>query len=245
MINTVFVQGTSEGNKIGMELGESVAGINTVIGNTIIGMDMEVNATADIVLRATASGNDFIGLKAGYLSPAIKLIGSCGNFFSGGITSGFNFDAQSHNNRVTAVKLLGTRATVTDTGTFNAVDQVYNISTGRPISDAPYKRRISYVLKAGETATIDASKTSYAAITSTGATMTVGPPTNLVDGQALDITIHNSSGATITTTWDTTWKIAGWVDPVPGYNRSARFRYDASYGSWCVMSMSTVDTLNY
>lgn len=236
-INTVILNGTSEGNDIGLEFGETDVGPRTSIGNTVIGLDAEVNTTSDLVLRKTASGNDFINFKAGYLSPPVQIIGSFANHFSGGMTSGFTCDGDSHDNIISGVNLLGADATVTDTGVRNSWDGVYNVSVGTLITDKPRQGYNNQPVAAGGTAAIDASYMSVASVTAYGATLTIANPTNAADGQVLDVIVHNQSGGAITTTWGDKYKITGWTEPANTKCRSIRFRYDTVYEFWYAMSI--------
>lgn len=134
LVNTVFVNGTSEGNDIGIDFGEAAG--DDCIGNDVYGMDLEENATTDVMLRATAKANNFYGLKAGFNSPAIQVIGTYNNFF-GGFTGGFDFDAASAYNNVYGTRLLGAGDTITDAGFRNMWRDVMNFSTAMPIADSP------------------------------------------------------------------------------------------------------------
>jgi hypothetical protein len=151
LVNSLIENGTSEGNDIGIELGEASSSL-TCMGNTIVGMDMEVNATADIVCRATSYCNDFYGLKCGYSGPPVPvpvpvlLYGSCQNLFSGGITGGFTFDSSSNFNRVENVKLLTAASTITDNGLMNSYSSTYNISDTVIVPEKTYRRRTNFVV---------------------------------------------------------------------------------------------------
>jgi len=243
-INTVFINGTSEGCAIGIEFGAAVSIGQTSLGNTVIGMDLEVNSTADIVLRATATSNTFIGLSSGYASPAVQVLGSANNSFYGGITSGFNFDAASRDNTVDSVKMLGPGATITNAGTRNVWRSAYNISTATVIPDSGGRVRTNNVLGAGSTVAINAAVTDYCVASATGATLTIGTPTNPSDNQILDVTVHNISGAASAVTWSSAFKLAGWSNPATGFNRTARFRYDSNYAFWYALSVSATDIPN-
>ena len=247
LFNTVFINGTSEGNDIGLEFGETVGTGSVVLQNTVIGMDLEENATSDIIVRSTATGNDFIGLKAGFNSPRIQVLGSKGNTFYGGSVSGVYFDAASQSNVLSGVKLVGTGATspiITDVGTFNSWQDVLDQTNNIIIGDKLVTRRANFAVAGGATVTINCAVTSYAVVTTTGATVTIAAPINGYDAQELDMTIHNTSGGAITVTWDAAFKITGFATPATGFYRSLRFRYDSNYGFWYVITMTATDYPN-
>ena len=244
MINTVFLNGTSEGNNIGLEFGAAVSIGWTSVGNTVIGMDLEVNAAADIVLRATANANTFIGLGAGYGSPAVQIQGSYANNFYGGLTSGFDFDAASHDNTIDGVKLLGAGSIIVNAGTRNSWRNVWNISTAAVVADSGLRSPLSASVGNGLTLAINAKTTSWAIGIATGPTATVGMPTNPVDGMQLDVTIRNESAGATAITWSTAFKIGGWVNPANASNRTARFIYSSANGFWYAVAVSSADVPN-
>ena len=244
LINTTFMNGTSEGCNIGLEFGAAVSVGQTCLGNTIIGMDLEANAVADIVLRATASGNTFIGLCAGYASPAVQVLGSVGNSFYGGVTSGFNFDVDSHDNTVDGVKLLGVGAGINNAGTRNVWRGVYNISTASVIRDSVARGTKVGNVGNGGTLAIDAATTRAVVGVATGPAYTVGSPTNAVDGMELDVTVRNESLGATSISWAAAYKIAGWVDPANGFSRTARFVYNATYSAWYLVGVNAADVPN-
>lgn len=68
---------------------------------------------------------------------------------------------------------------------------------------------------------------------------------NGVLGQRVTITIMNTSGGAVNTIWGggTTYKMAAWVEPANGFNRSITFQYFGS-GVWYEMNRTTVDVPN-
>lgn len=201
LVNSVFLNGTSEGNAIGLELGETGPSSLTAIGNSVIGMDLEVNSTSDIVLRATASNNDFFGLKSGFSSPAVQLIGSRSNSFVGGITSGFTLDASSDYNRIAGVSLLGVGATVSDSGSNNTITDVFNVSTAafrKPTTNGRLIYSVSVSADRGDsnqtiTAGTDAPIQRWATALTADRTVTLST-TGAVNGDAF--TVKRSGGDT-------------------------------------------------
>jgi hypothetical protein len=126
LINSQIIGGTSEGNNVGLEFGEAVATLGLqVTTNTIIGMDLEVNTVADIILRATAGYNIFTGMASGYLSPPIQILGAHDNMFYGGESSGFILDAASTLNMMDGVK-INPGGTIADAGSGNTWSGVMN-----------------------------------------------------------------------------------------------------------------------
>ena len=242
LINTVFMNGTSEGNAVGIEFGEAVEAGRTCVGNIVVGMDLEVNAVSDIILRLTANANNFYGLQAGFASPAVQLLGSSNNLFSGGATGGFDMNAASHDNRIDSVKLIGATAGIVNTGARNTWRGVYNLTTAANIVDSGFRGKQDFSIPAAGTATIDLSKVNYASVTATGATLTIASGPTYLDGNDLDITVYNLSGAATAVTWGGAFKITGWVNPANGMYRSVRVRADnARAGYFFVISMSTTD----
>ena len=242
--NTLFLNGTSEGNDIGIDLGTAAGAVAS--GNIVVGMDLEVNTTTDIYLRATGSANTFIGLAAGYNSPAVQIVGADQNTFVGGSAGGFVLDSNSSDNSIDGVRLIGAGRTITDSGTRNTYRNVFNISDATTIADRPQRRR-GYDVVGAATYAINAATTVYAVVAATAATITIGIPTNPVDGAELTVCVRNISGGGLTVTWDngaTGFKIAGWTDPATGFNRSAHFRYDANIGYWFAVSVGATDVAN-
>jgi hypothetical protein len=238
LINSTFEGGTSELNNVGIELGEAVDVGNVAHGNVFKGMDLEANTLGDVICRTTAWRNSFIGLASGTGSPAVSMLGAKYNTFVGGCIGGITLDVNSAYNRLDDVKLLGSGRTISDTGLGNSWRGVFNISDAVMITEIPTRRRGNAV---GATATWDCSLTAYGVVTATGATLTINAPTNPADSVELDITVHNASGGALTTTWNAIFHFTGWVDPANTKTRSVRFRYDANYVGWYMMSMSAVD----
>jgi hypothetical protein len=247
-INTIFLNGTSEANGIGMVLGHATTGSG--IGNTVIGMDMEANATTDIQLLATAFGNDIIGLKGGFRSPACQVKGSVNNHFIGGTCGGITFDATSHDNTVTGMTLTGAGRTITDAGSGNSWSQVYNITDGVVIAEFHRRRRTNFVLDATGAVSIDCSITSLATVTFNGAdasTITFNAPTKANDAHDLDIVVHVTGAGALTLAWAGGaggFKQAGIVVPANGFNRTYRYRYDPNHGFWYLAAQSPVNIPN-
>ena len=247
LINSNFIGGTSEGNNVGIELGETVATLGTVCqGNTFTGIDLEANTTADIILRATASSNTFPTLTAGYgsPSPSIQLIGSKFNNFLGGYCNGISLASVSNRNKMIGLNINVTGGTISDTSAGNLILDCYNSADATPIGNKTAQGRVNNVVAGGATMTINAAAGSYHVGTATGATMTVAAPTNPTDGQQIDVCIHNGSGGALVVTWDTKLKAAGWVNPGIGTNRTVSFRYDSNYTFWYSIGMSSSDQQN-
>lgn len=246
LVNSLFLNGTSEGNgTTGIELGETPAGVLRAVGNTVVGMDLEVNPTADIICYASAGSNDFIGLKSGFLSGPIEIkAGSNRNFFNGGVTGGFDIEAGADNNTITSVSLLGALATITDAGANNRVNDVYNISVPARLPDTKLFTRTEVIVPGAGSYAIDSETADYIVLKASGSTMTVSAPTNPIDGQAIDISIWNVSGGALSVTWDAVFRTNGWVNPANGANRSIRFRYNSNFGRWYPIAMSQTDVAN-
>ena len=243
LINSVFVNGTSEGNNIGFEFGETTSTGRASIGNSVIGVDLEANTTADIVLRNTGGTNHFFGISASS-STSVQIINSDFNSFYGGDAGSIFLDGNSNYNQINGVNLVGSSSTITDSGAYNTIIDCINTSTITITPDKQIRRRTYDVVAAAGTANINAAVTTYAVINAQGSTLTIATPTNPVDGQVMDVTVHNTSGGAITITWGAGYKIAGWTNPATGYNRSVHFAYDTNFGYWYAISMSQVDVPN-
>lgn len=244
-INTIFINGTSEGNgTTGIEFGVA-AGTATSIGNNVICMDLEVNPTADIICHNGAAANTFIGLAAGYLSgPVQTKTGSANNSFFGGVTGGFTIDSGSINTVISNTSLIGASSTIANNGTRTRSMNVRNISTAAILPDIFQSgSRVEAVVASGDSYTIDCRASEFFVLQGNGS-FTVNNPNNPVDGQSLDINIWNLTGGAITVTWDTAIRMAGWINPASGMNRSVKLRYNANFARWYVIAVSTADAAN-
>jgi hypothetical protein len=140
--------------------------------------------------------------------------------------------------------LYGVGATITDSGSLNTWEGVYNWLDGTRVNDQGRRRRANISIGNGGTANINLNEISYAEITANGAAITIAAPTNVTDGQDLDITIHNAHSGAITITWNAVFKTTGFVSPASGYYKSIRFRYSATYNFWTPISMTVTDIAN-
>jgi hypothetical protein len=246
LVNSVFINGTSEGNAVGIEFGQSTATALTAGGNTVVGMDLEVNSTTDILVWGNSGSNDWIGLKAGFSSPPVQIrSGAFFNRFFGGVTSGIGFFSGSAYNSVYGMSCLGSTATISNNanGIGNTWQNCYNVTNSTFIPNSAIGQRIVYSASSG-TITIVAQTADYVQVVANGPTLTIGPVTAPIDGQAIDITIKNQSAGALTITWDASFRIAGWVNPANGFNRSVRFRYDATSTNWFAISVTANDIPN-
>lgn len=243
--NTLFINGTSEGNNIGIEFGHPTDVRYQAVSNTVTGMDLEVNSATDILLHKTTYANTFNGLMAGYSSPAIQVQGSFSNKWIGGTCSGIDFNSDSHDNRVYGVSLLGSGAIITNAGTRNRFTDCFNITNGSVHeSTNPYPNRGNNVLAANETATIDPYRDNLTVVTATGSPINMASATHTMDGARMDVIIHNTSGGTLVVNWSSAFRISGFTAPEAGRHRGLSLVYDANYGYWCIAGMSTADALS-
>lgn len=243
--NSVYINGTSEGNNIGIAFGNTDSR-NQSVSNTIIGMDLEVNAATDILLHSNTYSNDFIGLKSGYNSPSIQVQGSFGNKWLGGTCAGIDFNSASHDNRVYGVSLLGAGAVITDAGVRNKYTDCFNISTSAiSVSTNPYPNRGNNVLAANATATIDPYRDNLTVVTATSSPINIVSSTTPLDGARMDLVIHNATGSdTLIINWSSAFRVAGFTRPAAGRHRGISLVYDANYGYWCVVGMATADAVS-
>ncbi|WP_157917239.1 glycosyl hydrolase family 28-related protein [Escherichia coli] len=246
MSNCTFINGTSEGNDIGIEFGHATDDRNQSVGNSVIGMDLEVNSLTDVLLHKTTYANDFIGLKAGYSSPAIQVQGSYANSFIGGVSSGIDFDSSSHDNKVIGMNLLGNDSIIVDNGLRNSYENIFNISSGaKKESTNPYPSRSNNIISSNGTVQINPFLSSYCVVSATGSPINVTSVAKKLDGATIDMTIHNTSGSDeLIVNWSSDFRVSGWTSPATGRHRSIRFAYDANYGYWTAISMSQSDILN-
>ena len=101
----------------------------------------------------------------------------------------------------------------------------------------------SEICRASGSYAIDCNAGDFFVIEAAGS-FTLNSPINPVDGQAIDVNIWNVSGAAITISWPPNIRIAGWVDPANGGNRSVRLRYNVKFGRWYVIGISSADASN-
>ncbi len=243
-IDSVFINGTSEGNKIGMVIG--AIGTSDGSHNTVIGMDMESNTVQDMQIYGPSN----TVLAPSFYSAFPLLISGTGaaeNRVIGGTVSSVSFGAGSGANSVTDTSLSGVGASITDAGTYNAWRGIYAGVAGAFIPDQTVRRRQNYVLSATGSVSIDLSVCSYASVTFTGSatsTITFNAPTNATDGVSIDINVQNSGTGALTLAWVSGaggWSVAGIVVPATGHNRNYRFLYNPYIGSFELASMSPAD----
>lgn len=245
LINSVFINGTSEGNAIGIQFGHDTEDWASQ-GNTVIGMDLEVNSSTDILINKHSSMNEFIGLKAGYASPSVQVKGFR-NKFVGGCTAGFDFRPESHDNDVDSVTLLSSTSTISNSGTRNTWRRIWNLNTAQVVNSTnPYPSRKQITATAGSTITIDPMEASQFSIMVTGQPITIGTvPSPRVDGIEFNITIFNLAGVdTPSISFDSSLRYSGWTTPKASKHRSMKFVYDAAFDYYTAISVSQFDTDN-
>lgn len=239
LINSLFFNGTSEGNgRYGIEWGDDgTSGLQT-ISNSVYGMDLEVNTLGDILLNKTAVCNGFYDLKAGYSSPAVQINGGKHNLFMGGTTGGFNFDAESENNRVIKVNLLGATAGFVDVGINNSAEDLYNISTAQYVfGTRQYLRREYSIADTPTTLTVTGMNIYNVISIATSGAVVIGNPGKNIDAAELVFTIHNLSGGdTPSLTFGSKYKMPTFEPPKQGWAKSYTFRYDKNFDAWFMVS---------
>lgn len=245
-INNVFINGTSEGNPIGVHIGEAVAVGKVATGNTFTGMDLEENPDGDIIVETTGKWNTFTGLCASWMSGAIKILGGAFNTFLGGVVAGFVLDAASKHNNIDGVKLypglVPAECLIADTGYLNTNKGVVNCITDELIPDKARRRFQEVTVGVGASCTPNSGITTILGVNASGATLTINAPTLPVSGQSLEVTIYNISAGATAVTWNPIFKLQGWVNPAAGKYRSVSFMYSSSINAWHSTSMSQVDT---
>jgi len=78
----------------------------------------------------------------------------------------------------------------------------------------------------------------------TAATYTVANIVYPLYGQLLVVIIKNTSGAGITVSWDTGYKLGAWTNPATGFSRSITFYADYASQAYVEVGRGTVDVPN-
>lgn len=130
------------------------------------------------------------------------------------ITTGSPRTAVNDNNFAQA-----TTPYVNTDGTLTSAHQTFAAEIGQ-------RRTVTY----GASITIDAREGNVFETTATnGTAFTINAPTNPADGQAMTLTIKNTSGGALgAITWNAVFKMAAWTSPGTGNNRSITFVYDGT-----------------
>lgn len=248
-ISTTFIGGTSEGNDIGIQVGETSAGTLTASNNMFSTMDLEVNTTTDILLEARGGRSTFNCIAAGFNSPAVQIkASSASNTFIGGTTAGFTIDSGALYNNILGTSLRGAGATITSVfANQNYWKNVRNVTTGAKFADSVeiYINNTSYLLNtSGGTATINCNTADYITVYIGNGVATIANPTNAVDGKSIDINIWHSNAGGGSVVWGAAFVTDGWTTPAANKNRSVRFRYNSNIGKWYPVAMSQVDQTN-
>lgn len=232
-INTVFINGTSEGNRFGIAMGHETDLEQTAVTNQVIGMDLEVNSGGDLLIRKTATGNLFNGVMSGYESPSTQVQGGRANRWIGGSSSGFDFYNGAADNHITGTVLLGASATIVDSAKLNSWDSLYNISTATYTeSTNPVNKRTQLN---GASVLFNPLRCSLATVNIDTSSVTIDLDDNARDGQRLNFILYNTSGGAVTVTWSDKFRIGGFVPPEAGRQKGLSFVYDANFAHWyCV-----------
>ncbi|MBK2669219.1 glycosyl hydrolase family 28-related protein [Citrobacter portucalensis] len=245
LINSLIQNGTSEGNLIGIQFGHDTEEWASQ-GNTIIGMDLEVNSATDILINSHSNMNEFIGLKAGYSSPSIQVKGYR-NKFIGGCVGGFDFRPESHDNDVDSVTLLNSTSTISDSGIRNTWRRVWNYNTAQVINSTnPYPARRQVTATTGDVIKIDPMEASQISILMTGSPITIGTVSSpRIDAIEFNVTIFNQTGSdTPVINFESSLRFSGWTTPKASNHRSMRFVYDAAFDYYTAISVSQLDINN-
>lgn len=245
LMNSMVINGTIEGNLgTGITLGHPTDNSYTALGNTFIGIDLEVNTLTDILIHKFSHMNDFIGLKSGYSSPSVQIRGFR-NTFIGGAVSDFDFRPESHDNHVQDVTLLAEFPVVNDEGIRNTYERLWNLHNAQVnVSTNPVNERSNQPIAANGTVTLDPYKASYVVCTATGTPINIVSATKKLDGARIDLTIHNASGTdSLVINWASDIRVGNFTPPPAGRHKGLSLRYDANYGYWTVVGIG-VDALS-
>lgn len=248
LVNTVFINGTSQGcGGAGMRLGETPAGALSCTGNTILGMDLEVNADSDITLEASASANDFIGLKSGFATPAPAIRvnkGASRNLFHGGIVGHIFVATGAIDTTIDHVSLLGGGHGLTNYGIRTKWTRLRNISDNAIIIDSVNATQSEFYLANEETYSANAHLDQHHFLYAAGPELSVANPVNPQAGQELRITIFNTGSSALKVRWGTAFRTDGIVEPSKDKNRTYSFIYNSNFERWYLVSMSPADVAN-
>lgn len=239
MINSMVINGTIEGNLgCGISLGHPTDSTYSAIGNTFIGIDLEVNSLTDILINQFSHMNDFKGLKSGYSSPSVQVRGYR-NYFSGGTVSDFDFRPTSHDNHAEDVTLLTEFPVVNDEGIRNTYERLWNLHNAQVnVSTNPVNARSNNPVAANETVTLDPYKASYVSCTATGSPINIATTSKKLDGARIDLTIHNHTGSdSLVINWSADFRIGGFTPPAAGKQKGLSLVYDSNYGYWAVVGI--------
>jgi hypothetical protein len=249
-INSVFIDGTSEGNKIGYRFGDSTSGDNASQGNQLIGGDVEANSVWDLqILGDNSFCNDIIGPSMTSTNSVSVSNSTSANHFMGGLVGGIIFDNTTQHNTVTNVMLFNSAAVITDNGVNNVIQNVWNVSSGVSTSDQPARRVGSIILSTTGAVPVDCSLVSYEAVDFTGSgssTITFSAPTNTRDAMELKYCLRVAGAGTITLAWNAVFKLptAGVTVPANGFNRTYTFIFSAFMGGWVLVNQTAADVAN-
>lgn len=243
LLGSIFLNGQSEGNGVGVIFGAAASG--SAFGNTIINMDLESNATADIQLLATAQRNTLLAINsAGFVS----ITGGQNNHIVGGFVGSIVMDAASANNTIRDVSGTAGSATIVDSGAGNIWSGVYNVNTGIYTPDKSRRGRSTTTLSTTGAVNIDCSVTQEAYVNFTGAgasAITFNSPTNMLDGYTLYIRLSVTGAGALTLVWaGALSKEAGIITPANGFNRTTIWTFDANQGAFYLAGQSPADIPN-
>jgi hypothetical protein len=244
LFNSAIINGTSEGNGgAGLRWGVAGSGLQC-LGNTVLGMDIEVNTGGDIVVDNTAIANDFFGLKSGFgTTLGVQVMnGAAQTFFSGGTVGATQVDSGAVNTRFDNVSFIGTGAGLTDAGTKTSWRGLRNFSDGVVTADSTYAGYIETNVAAAGTYNADAKLDRFHVVNALGSTLTIANPTNAEAGQKITYQIFNFGG-TLTVTWGSAFTPTGWVSPPNGEARTITFGYNSNFGEWYVVALSPLSAL--
>lgn len=244
LFNTVILNGTSEGNGgAGIRFGVAGSGLQC-LGNTVIGMDIEVNTGGDIVVDNTAIASDFIGLKSGFgTTLGVRVMsGAAQTVFIGGTVGATQVDSGAVNTRFDNVSFIGAGAGLTDAGTKTSWRGLRNFSDGVVTADSTYAGYLETSVAAAGTYNANAKLDRFHVVNALGSTLTIANPTNPEAGQKITYEIFNFGG-TLTVTWGTAFTATGWVSPPNSENRTITFGYNSNFGEWYVVALSPLSAL--
>jgi hypothetical protein len=231
--NHIRMSGVTSGRIINNDL-EGATGINIVFNtNTLAG---------------GAVGASFCSIEDNFFVPAAGI--NAGSLAGGGaIVLKNNY----HSTTVAAWANSSLPATVIGISNYNPAGALYDSAVGSgyvvemDVTTIPKfgnlaQRRFSPAY--GLTVAIDASLGNFGELVATnGTAFTISNPTNGRNGQALTITISNTSGGALgVITWGVNYKMSAWTSPATANNRSITFVYDGT--NWNERSRTAADVPN-
>jgi hypothetical protein len=199
-------------------------------------------------LAGASVGASFLSIEDCIITPAAG--GSAGSFAGGGSvylkniyssTTGTAWINAALPSTVTSINCYNPSGALFDSAVGASYVNEMNVSALARIGGLAQRR---FSLTYGATVAVDASQGNFGELIATnGTAFTMANPTNGRNGQALTLTISNTSGGVLgAITWGVNYKMSAWTSPATGNNRSITFMYDGT--NWNERSRTAADVPN-